>query len=372
MIFSELHTLWYLLLILAYFLLLFGYLHFGDKEDTKNNILGFGALFFVFIHILIFLALMFQDTTLREEITLLWELVLGIPLVIIGLITIFSTIAVLLFKVVFGPKDFSDLEGKSQKKMSEMNKTRRDSYRKLSHVLIFVGLFIVWYIGVDVVKSSGKRWAGMIPDENNMLKLYFNILSERDVIREILFSLGWFYYLIFFFFYSFCLLLLINEITRKTKYWQFPFNLLPKLVMTDEEIKSYGTYLYFAVGQMFAAFICPPMVYFAILGMSGIGDLMTSQVGIRFGNKHIVWNKKKTWEGTIAGTITSFLICYMFVGLLWSIIFSICFMCIDLFTNKPLNVSDNLLIPIGCAILFVFLRYYLDLNYISLVLNFVN
>ncbi|MGV9171317.1 MAG: diacylglycerol/polyprenol kinase family protein [Promethearchaeia archaeon] len=362
---------WYLLLIISYFLLFFCYLQFGDKNDIKNNFLAFGALFFVFIHLLIFMALMYQDPASRSNITEMWELILGIPILVIGAIVGVSSVAVILFKVVFGPKDFSDLKTRSQKKMNDMEKTRRDTYRKISHVLIFIGLFIVWYLGVDVVKSSGERWVDMCPEDNNMLNMYFSLLSERNVIKDIILSLGWLYTLFFTFFYSFCLLLLINEITRKTKCFRFPFNLLPELVMSEEEIESYGTYLYFAIGQMFAAFICPPMVYFAILGMSGIGDLMTSQIGIRFGKKNIFWNKKKTWEGTIAGTITSFLVCYMFVGWLWSLIFALAFMCIDLFTNKPLKVSDNLLIPIGCSILFVLLRYYLDFTYVSRILEFV-
>ena len=76
---------------------------------------------------------------------------------------------------------------------------------------------------------------------------------------------------------------------------------------------------------MFAAFVCPPMVYLAILGISSISDLMTSQIGIRMGKKHIDWNKNKTWEGTIAGTITTFIISLFFIGLYWSLIFSIIF-----------------------------------------------
>ncbi|MFO8019990.1 MAG: hypothetical protein R6U96_15300 [Promethearchaeia archaeon] len=362
---------WFLLLIFSYFLLLFGYLHFSDIEDIKNNFLGFGALFFVFIHLLIFLNLMYQDPHLMSNITRMWELILGMPLLFIGSLMIMWSGLVLVYKAIFGSKDFSKLEVKSQEKMMKMEKAKRDSYRKISHVLIFIGLFIVWYLAVDYVKNSGEPWVGMTPAENNMLKLYFRIISERCVIKDIILSLGWFYTLIFVFFYSLCMLFLVNEITRKTKYFRFPFNLLPKMVMTEDEIKSYGTYLYFAIGQMFAAFLCPPMVYFAILGMSSIGDLMTSQIGIRFGKRKILWNKKKTWMGNIAGTITSFLICYIFVGLWWSLIFTIAFICIDLFTNEPFKVSDNLLIPIGCTILFVLLRFYLDLNYVSLILNFV-
>ena len=188
-------------------------------------------------------------------------------------------------------KDTAEMEERWAKRMSGISKVRRDTYRKISHVLIFFGLFIIWASGYDIVMKSEKKWAGMIPQDNNTLFLYLHLLKEPESIRFVLYQLGWFYYLIFFFFYGFCLFLLVNELTRKTKYVAFPFNLLPKLVMSEEEIESYGTYLFFAIGQLFAAFICPPMVFFAILGMSGIADLMTSQVGIRWGKRHIKWNK---------------------------------------------------------------------------------
>jgi len=135
------------------------------------------------------------------------------------------------------------------------------------------------------------------------------------------------------------------------------------LLLSEEEKEKYGTYLYFAIGQMFAAFICPPMAFFAILAMSSIGDLVPSQVGMRVGKLHIPWNKKKTFEGTFIGTAVSFILCYFFVGFIYAIIFAISFMCIDLFTRKPLNISDNLLIPIGCSLIFIFIRYGFDLNY---------
>jgi dolichol kinase len=165
--------------------------------------------------------------------------------------------------------------------------------------------------------------------------------------------------------------MLINEFTRKSKHLAFPLNFITALLLSEEEKEKYGTYLYFALGHMFAAFICPPMAFFAILAMSSIGDLVPSQVGMRYGKTHILWNKKKTWEGSIAGTVVSFILCYLFVGLFYAIILAVMFMFIDLFTRSPLNISDNLLIPIGCAIVFILVRFYFDLNYEPLILEWL-
>jgi dolichol kinase len=314
---------------------------------------------------------MFDFEYVRIYYLPLWDLILGLPILIIGALTIISTVIVYIFRIGRKSKDYEKLEEKWQKKLSNLSKARRDAYRKLSHVLIFIALFIIWIIGYTVVTTSIHDWVGMIPDENNTLKLYMSLISQQHSIIENLFKMGWFYYLIFFFFYALCLFLLANEITRKTKSLAFPFNLFPKLVMTEEEKQSYGTYLYFAIGQMFAAFLCPPMIFFCILGISSIADLMTSQVGIRWGKRHIQWNSDKTWEGTVAGTITAFILCIFFVGIIWSIIFTVAFMIFDIITSKPLNVSDNLLIPIGCALIYIFVRFFLDLNYYSLIYAFL-
>lgn len=146
---------------------------------------------------------------------------------------------------------------------------------------------------------------------------------------------------------------------------------LPILIMSEDEKQSYCTYLYFNIGQMFAAFLCPPMVFFAILGMRSIGDLMTSQIGIRYGKRHISWNTNITYEGILAGTIISFIICVIFIGPFYGMLLAGAFMIFDMITSKPINLSDNLLIPIGCAIIYVIIRYVLDVDYFSVILQFI-
>jgi dolichol kinase len=211
----------------------------------------------------------------------------------------------------------------------------------------------------------------MIPEENNMLLLYIRLFNEPNSINEVLFSLGWFYYLLFFFFYVLSIFMLINEFSRKSKKLSFPFTFFTKIYFNDKEHENYGTYLFFAIGQMFAAFISPPMIFFAILGISSISDLMASQIGIRFGKKHIKWNENKTWEGTLAGTITTFIICFLFIGVFWSLIFTVAFLVFDVVTNKPINISDNLLIPIGCSLIYIIVRFFFGLDYYTILLFWI-
>jgi len=319
---------------------------------------------------------MVQDENLHQETLPLFTFTLLLPIVLVGATILISTALVGLFRLTAKEKDISKFENRMENKLKELSKIKKDIMRKINHVLIFIGLVGVWYISYDTVRGYAKnddnnKNIKIDPDTTNMLYLYFRILTKPKSIENIMLSLQWFYYVLFFFFYIFCIIMLVNELTRKTRYLAFPFNILPILIMSDEEKQSYCTYLYFSIGQMFAAFLCPPMVFFAILGMSSIGDLMTSQIGIRYGKRHISWNTNKTYEGTIAGTITCFIICVIFIGPFYGLLLAGAFMIFDMITSKPIKLSDNLLIPIGCAIIYVIVRYALDVDYFSVILQFI-
>jgi dolichol kinase len=362
---------WFSILFIFYFLILFLYLQFSDKKVLYENIIGFGALFMVIIHVLLFLILMFQDITLHPIILPLWLTTLGLPIIIISIIILFSSLVYVIIKFGFKSEVFTRYKENMTKRLIKRSKIRNDIYRKLAHVLIFIVLFLLWYIGIIVVKEFSGSVEGMIPYENNMFYLYLKIFTEPNSMSDVLFALGWFYYLLFFFFYSFTLFMLAMEFTRKTKYLTFPFNFICSIYLCDDEEEGYGAYLYFTLGQMFASFLCPPMVYFAILGMSSIADLMTSQIGIRYGKNKIKINKSKTWEGTFAGCITCFIICFFFLGTLWAVIFTLVFFIIDVLTKKPINISDNLLIPISCALIYVLIRFLFNLNYFTIFLSWI-
>ena len=362
---------WYSILLLSYLVILFLYMQFSFKQTFSENLVGFFGLAFVYFHVLIFLNIMFQDTTLHSETLPLWFLSLGFPIIIFAFIIVLSSIIYIFLKFSLKLNIFTRYKENMAIRFSKRSKIRNDIYRKLAHVLIFIGLFILWYIGANIVKDLSGSTEGMIPYEDNMFLLYLKIFTEPSSMGEVLFELGWFYYLLFFFFYDFTLLMVSIEFTRKSKFFSFPLNFICGIYLCDDEEKGYGAYLYFTLGQMFAAFICPPMVFFAILGISSIADLMTSQVGIRIGKHKIKFNNNKSWEGTLAGCFTCYLISLFFVGLIWAFIFTLIFLIVDLLTKKPINVSDNLLIPMSCAIIFVLVHHFFALDYITLILAWI-
>ena len=361
---------WFLIIIFSYFLILFVFMYMSHKPDVLNNLIAFIALSFVFIHILLFLLLMNQKIEMQSFFVPLWLLLLGVPMLFPGILIFISTIIISIYKKRSG-KDLAEIGRKLEGKRKSWSKAKKDSLRKINHIFIFIGLFVIWFGGLTVAMLVTDSSTGMIPEENNMLLQYLKLVNEPDSIIEVLFSFGWFFYLLFFFFYLLCMFMLANEFTRKSKHISFPFNFFTKLYLDEKEQDSYGTYLYFAIGHMFAAFISPPMILFAILGISSISDLITSQIGIRYGKIRISWNKKKTWEGTMAGTLSTFLICLFFIGILWSLIFSIVYLILDIITNKPIKISDNLLIPIGCSIVYVLIRFFFNLDYFTIFLSWI-
>jgi len=358
------------LMIFSYLFIIFIFIHFSYKPDYLNNIFGFISLLIVFFHIILFLLFMNQDLTLKPFFIPLWLISLGVPILFVSILGIISTGVIYLIKKD-SQKIFSNISSKLEKKRRSWSKAKQDTLRKLNHILIFIGLLFVWYIGIFLANIYTGTSAGMIPEENDMFLLYLRIITSPNSIKSILFSLGWFYYILFFFFYILCMFMLSNEFSRKSKRFYFPFTFFTKIYLSEKEKQNYGTYLYFAIGQMFAAFVCPPMVFFMILGTASLSDLMTSQIGIRFGKKHIIWNQNKTWEGTIAGILVTFLLGFLFVGFVWSLIFTILFLFIDIFTEKPINLSDNLLIPIAFSFIYLSIRFFFNLSYYTIIIFWI-
>ena len=362
---------WFIFMLDSFFVILYSFIHFSNKKEVLNNFVGFSALFLTFLIIIIVLSLMLQDRTLHYETVPIFFRSFGLPLLIIGALILISSVVLFLYKKKFKDKDLSKIWSALEEKTNNRSKLRGDVYRKIPHILIFLGLLLIWYLGVIFVKDLSGSISGMIPEDNNMFLVFLTIMTEPKSISTVLFSFGWFYYLLFFFFYGFCLITLANEFTRKAKRLGFPFNFLCYVLLCEEEKRGYGSYLLFAIGQMVAALITPPMVFLTILGMSSLADLATSQVGIRYGKNKIKWNNEKSWQGAIAGIIACFIICTLFIGIYWALIFSTAFFIFDIFTNKPFNISDNLLIPFGSSLIFLFIRFFFNFEYYTIILNWI-
>ena len=350
----------YIFTVMCYIFILFGYLHHSNKKYLLDNILGFSILFIIFFHYSILMILMYNGA-FWERFFLPSLFFTPLP-IILSVVIVFSIIIKIYYILKKKPRRNIKKENVIRKKRRKLNikewkPVNRDIIRKLPHIIVFISFFIIWSIGCSVVYSHTGNLYGMFPMESDLLFLFSSMYSDVSNIHFYLYTLGWFYFFLIMVLYCFAIITLFMEFTRKSKNFSFPLNFISLRLLKKEEKESYGTFLYFFIGHLFAATFLPPLPFFAIISMSSIGDLVASQVGMRTKHYPIKWNKNKCWEGTISSTIVSFFLSYFFLGFIWAFLFAILFLIIDIVIKKPLNASDNLLIPICSTLLFLFLRF---------------
>ena len=175
---------WFLLVIRGFFLL-------SREINIYNRFFGIFGLAMVFILLLIILMLIARDLSLVFN-GLLVSLLLNLPIVVVGLLILFSTGLARSLRKRFDSKVkyFEDLEKRTIQKIDSMSKARIDALRKINHVLIFIGLFAVWAVSLSFVVNFTGSWSGMIPVENNMLLIYIQLIRNSKSISDVVFSFG--------------------------------------------------------------------------------------------------------------------------------------------------------------------------------------
>lgn len=348
----------YIVSILCYTIILIYFVRYSSKKFPIDAVLGFSTLFVLFLHFSLIMYMMYNLSIYQVlfHINLLYPPIL---IVLIG-VAIFSLI-VNIYRVLRKKYGKQKDENKFLKRKTRIKKLKpvwRDVIRKIPHLIIFLSFFIIWWIGASVIFAEEGNLQGMYPADTDLFGVFFLAYTgqERNIFWHF-YDIGWFYFFLLIILYCFVLSALFMEITRKSKHFSFPLNFISIYLLKDEEVESYGTFLYFFIGHLFAATFLAPLPFFAIMSMSSIGDLVASQVGIRTHKHCIRWNNDKCWEGTISSSIITIIITSIFVGFVWATLFSLLFFVIDLITRKPLNASDNLLIPICSTLLFVILHH---------------
>ena len=191
--------------LIAWFLLVMrGYLLLSREINSYNRFFGIFGLSAIYILLLIILILIAQDISLTLN-GFLVVLFLNLPILVVGMLILLSTGLARSFRKRFESKVkyFQELEVRTLNNLKSMSKARIDTLRKINHVLIFIGLFVLWTISLGIVMNFSGSWSGMIPLENNMLLIYVQLLTKSKSVSEVLFSFGWFYYILFYFFYTF-------------------------------------------------------------------------------------------------------------------------------------------------------------------------
>lgn len=107
-------------------------------------------------------------------------------------------------------------------------------------------------------------------------------------------------------------------------------------------------------GAILSLLFFPPVIASTVIMIVAFADTAATIVGRRMGNHRIFYNKKKSWEGTIAAWIVAFLCGWIYLPISYALLaasFS------SIIESLPLKSLDNLLIPISTGILLMCLGY---------------
>ncbi len=153
------------------------------------------------------------------------------------------------------------------------------------------------------------------------------------------------------------------------------YNLLQTVSKTwrKSEEQTFGPHIYILLGCMIPVLFFKPPIAAATIGIAALGDAMATIAGVTKGTHRLRETSPKTWEGTIAGTIGSFLfgfLCYLAIislapiygtlyqgsiveGVIICLVGALTFFVLD-FLTPPIPISDNILNPIFCGLTMFF------------------
>jgi dolichol kinase len=221
-------------------------------------------------------------------------------------------------------------------------KIKRDLSRKFTHILFFICMFVAFRITVAVMIHMGI-FPGT-PEE--VASLVWEVRPEIILWPWQWYgNIGIFHMVMMFIFLVTHEVMFQIEVFRKSTKWFGPLSLAATKLLKPKEINSIASFTPFMTGLLFASMFLPPYPVFALIYLMVVADTAASQYGMRKGRKRIPWNPSKSLGGTVAGYIASFG-CILFVGPAWGIIGAFVFVFTDLITEKPIDIADNLLIPV--------------------------
>jgi len=120
----------------------------------------------------------------------------------------------------------------------------------------------------------------------------------------------------------------------------------------DEElkVKMYIGSATFLLGALLSLWIFGIEIFRVAILVLSVGDAFTTLIGKHYGSHKLFYNKTKTWEGLVAGIISSFLVCLLLVPPHIAITVSVIGMLVE---SAPVELDDNLTIPLAVSLAMV-------------------
>lgn len=114
--------------------------------------------------------------------------------------------------------------------------------------------------------------------------------------------------------------------------------------------------LTFFMGCFLVARLFPKDIALASIAILTLGDSISILVGKRFGRLQHPLNKKRLYEGTLAGMLFAFLGAMLFVNPFEAFIASFFAMSVEAIDFRYLKINDNILVPLVAALVIFLLR----------------
>lgn len=194
--------------------------------------------------------------------------------------------------------------------------------------------------------------SGIIPVIDNKQKIRSRP-SKKDIFRELIHASGFFVPILASLVGKISMAVLISaimiiyflsELLRLNKK-NFPvISIITKNTASNSEVYDFATNpLYFGLGIMLTLLLFPIPASSAAIAIFALGDSVASVFGGRISKEPFLFNKDKTWEGTLSGFFFAFLAALFFVSPPLAAFGAAVAM---IFEYLPLPLNDNLVIPI--------------------------
>jgi dolichol kinase len=142
---------------------------------------------------------------------------------------------------------------------------------------------------------------------------------------------------------------LTAEYVRLRTYPLRLFDFLVNKMLRGHERTSMAAYVYWFAGSLPVILLLSKMLAMTTIAVTLLGDTLAALVGVALGRHKLPMNPSKSWEGTFAGTVTSFFVTLLLSSILTSpnlplsLVAAAVFAVVDIIR---LPIDDNFLMPL--------------------------
>lgn len=230
-----------------------------------------------------------------------------------------------------------------------------EARRKTPHLMM--GLITLYYVGLGTLLMTGLALTRLADTQ----EAYPNLVAARDApvwVAGHLLGLWWVLFLLY-------ALLPVELIRLRAPDAPFPFKRTILSRLRSHEAGLLGAHVHMTAGLATAWLLVAPdpttwsrdvPACLAILVVTVFADSASALAGRRWGRTKWFHNPNKSYLGSAAGTFVAFAVTVPLVGPAVAVLCAAVFLTMDVLGPVPFPVSDNLLNPLGLAVVLMVVR----------------